>query len=637
MKFTIGKKLGMGFGLCIAVIIVLVTYNYFQLNRLQDLQSQGADRAKDAIVVSEAAGMGQKLYQVVADAVIGRNLKEAQRDWTDVKEESVTDLDNVAKHCVSDQEKAWAAEAQKALTALVSLFEDELMPLLQSGNPSTARIQELDDQIDAQVDAMGKPLSAILASVQKRSDEADKIYASIGQNVIFISIVLSIAGLIAAAAVAFFITRAITVPLGAMAAAARKIAEGEVNQNVEHHSSDETGDLAEAFRECIDYIKGIASAADVLSRGELSAKVVAKSERDVLSQSFLRLIGYIKEMARAADVLSEGDLKAQVAPRSEQDMLSHSFLRMKENLQKMVSEIRQASFAISSGASHISQGNSNLSQRTQEQASALEETASSIEEMTSTVKQNADNARQANQLAAGAREQAEKGGEVAAKAVSAMVEINNSSKKIADIIGVIDGIAFQTNLLALNAAVEAARAGEQGRGFAVVAAEVRKLAQRSAEAAKEISGLIKDSVEKVAGGSRLVDASGQALQEIVQSVKKVSDIVAEIAAASQEQSSGIEQINKAVSQMDEVTQQNAALVEEAASASESMDSQSQALMSMMEFFKVDGQQEQSTGNGRPSPRQGIVAKKETVAVHNGAGEKRPVAHSAANQEEWAEF
>jgi methyl-accepting chemotaxis protein len=210
-----------------------------------------------------------------------------------------------------------------------------------------------------------------------------------------------------------------------------------------------------------------------------------------------------------------------------------------------------------------------------------------MEEMYSTVKQNADNARQANQLAANARTQAEQGGEVVSKAIRAMAEISHGSKKIADITGVIDGIAFQTNLLALNAAVEAARAGEQGRGFAVVAAEVRKLAQRSADAAKEIKALISDSVDKIEGGTRLVDASGQTLNEIVMAVKKVSDIVAEIALASQEQSAGIEQVNKAVMQMDEMTQQNAALVEEAAAASESVDTQARNLQQLMAFFTIE--------------------------------------------------
>ncbi len=256
-------------------------------------------------------------------------------------------------------------------------------------------------------------------------------------------------------------------------------------------------------------------------------------------------------------------------------------------IQRIVGRITQATEQVSAAVTEIAQGSVDLSQRTEEQASALEETASSMEELTSTVKQSADNAGQANQLASTARQQAEQGGHVVDQAVTAMAAINHSSRKIADIIGVIDEIAFQTNLLALNAAVEAARAGEQGRGFAVVAGEVRKLAQRSADAAKEIKALITDSVAKVENGGKLVDQAGHTLKEIMAAIKKVSDIVAEMAAAAREQANGIEQVNKAVMQMDQVTQQNAALVEETASASQSMDDQTQELQRLMRFFTTD--------------------------------------------------
>jgi methyl-accepting chemotaxis protein len=257
-----------------------------------------------------------------------------------------------------------------------------------------------------------------------------------------------------------------------------------------------------------------------------------------------------------------------------------------DNMSEVVSRVKAAANEVSRGADEISEGNTDLSQRTEEQASSLEETASSMEEMTSTVRQNADNAGKASQLASAAREQADKGGTVVNQAIRAMTEINGASKKIVDIIGVIDEIAFQTNLLALNAAVEAARAGEQGRGFAVVASEVRSLAGRSATAAKEIKGLIQESVRRVEEGSLLVSQSGQTLELIVTSVKKVSDIIGEIANASQEQSMGIEQVNKAVIQLDAMTQQNAALVEEASAASQSMAGQAKALHQMMAPYEV---------------------------------------------------
>ncbi|HUQ11079.1 MAG TPA: methyl-accepting chemotaxis protein [Steroidobacteraceae bacterium] len=285
----------------------------------------------------------------------------------------------------------------------------------------------------------------------------------------------------------------------------------------------------------------------------------------------------------------DGDLTRRIpmeGKTGELEALCRGVNSLLESTADLVKRVKNSTSEVQQGAQEISKGNTNLSQRTEEQASSLEETASSMEQMTSTVKQTADNAGQANQLAMAARVQAEKGGAVVSSAVSAMAGINNASKKIADIIGVIDEIAFQTNLLALNAAVEAARAGEQGRGFAVVATEVRNLAGRSATAAKEIKALIVDSVSKVEEGSKLVDESGKTLEEIVNAVKKVTDIVAEIAAASREQSSGIEQVNRAVMQMDTTTQQNAALVEEAAAASQAIVEQAQALHGMVSRYKV---------------------------------------------------
>ncbi len=353
---------------------------------------------------------------------------------------------------------------------------------------------------------------------------------------------------------------------------------------------------------------------------------------DVVSESFSSISGVMKALSEGSLTQNmEGDYSGDFAE------IQTTINSTMSTLSGLVGNIRGASGQISSAANEISQGNTDLSQRTEEQAASLEETASSMEELTSTVKQNADNARQANQLSASARGQAEEGGKAVESAIFAMKEINNSSKKIEDIIGVIDEIAFQTNLLALNAAVEAARAGEQGKGFAVVASEVRSLAQRSAAAAKEIKSLIKDSVENVDEGTRLVDESGTMLGEIVGSVRKVSDIIAEIAASSSEQSQGIEQINQAITQLDEVTQQNAALVEEAAAASESMDEQARDMNEMVGFFDIGEVAEMAPSTPKAPtpvipPTQAIPAPSPVVAPASKAA-----ASSAASDDDWDEF
>ncbi len=299
------------------------------------------------------------------------------------------------------------------------------------------------------------------------------------------------------------------------------------------------------------------------------------------------------------DRMSSGDLTGRIEARGAAELvrLMQSLRVLQTNVKLLVGQIKESVDLVNAGASEIAGGNADLSSRTESQASSLEETASSMEELTSTVRQNAENARQANQLVVSTADIAAKGGQVVGQVVDTMASIKDSSRKIADIIGVIDGIAFQTNILALNAAVEAARAGEQGRGFAVVASEVRNLAQRSAGAAKEIKALIEDSVGKVDAGGRLVDQAGEAMEDIVTSVQLVADIIGGTATASQEQSAGIEQVNQAVTQMDEMTQQNAALVEEAAAAAESLQDQATKLAELVKTFKLV-RTGQAPGGGR---------------------------------------
>ncbi|MFL8075439.1 methyl-accepting chemotaxis protein [Xanthomonas vasicola] len=391
-------------------------------------------------------------------------------------------------------------------------------------------------------------------------------------------------------------------------------------------------------------IKRLASAA---AAGDFSARGDAQR----FEHDFLRMVQDLNAMMEVSDTslsklsallqsIAAGDLTARMSGN-----FHGVFATMRddanattEQLTRIVARIQSVASNISAATGEIAAGNQDLSQRTEQQAANLEETAASMEELTSTVKQNAESARQANQLAIGAASVASQGGEIASKVVDTMSGIEASSKKIADIISVIDGISFQTNILALNAAVEAARAGEQGRGFAVVASEVRTLAQRSAGAAKEIKDLIDDSVQRVAEGSLLVHSAGTTMAEIVSSVQRVTDIMGEISAASQEQSSGIEQVNQTVTQMDETTQQNAALVEEATAAARALEEQAIGLTEAVAVFKTDSNSAAPVSRAA-APRVAVSALKATVvaAVRAPAAKPRVVVAAPSNDSSWQEF
>ncbi|MBW9336855.1 methyl-accepting chemotaxis protein [Herbaspirillum sp. RU 5E] len=350
----------------------------------------------------------------------------------------------------------------------------------------------------------------------------------------------------------------------------------------------------------------------------------------LITRSILRQLGGEPgDVASVASRIAAGELAVEVALKNgDRSSLLYSVAQMREQLAMIVGKIRAATDSITHGSDEIARGNSDLSARTEEQAGSIEETASAMEQLTSTVKQNADNARQANKLAESASGIAIEGGQVVGKVVETMDSINESSKRIVDIISVIDGIAFQTNILALNAAVEAARAGEQGRGFAVVASEVRGLAQRSAAAAKEIKVLINDSVAKVEAGSELVGQAGTTIGQVVDSVRKVSDIVGEISSATQEQSAGLDEINRAIGQMDQGTQQNAALVEEAAAAAESLKDQARILSEAMSVFRLGAEPVQAAVSAVTRPARSAAKPAGTAAVKPRVAAKPRLAEKA---------
>ena len=410
-------------------------------------------------------------------------------------------------------------------------------------------------------------LNELITTVKEVAKDMNEEGRATAANALFMLVVGTAAATVIGLILGWAIARALSRNLTNVIEAAKSLGGGDLAARPTVTTTDEVGQLAQAFNEM---------------GAHLQAKVMKEREQAAKTQQFM------VDAKRVLGNLAGGDLTDQMTTACEGDLeqIKVSLNSAISNLTMTLTTVREAAESVTTGAEEITKGNEDLSQRTSEQASSLEETSSAMEEMTSTVKQNADNAKQANQLAIAARDVANKGGAVTTKAVEAMGAINQSSKKIADIITVIDEIAFQTNLLALNAAVEAARAGEHGRGFAVVAAEVRNLAQRSATAAKEIKGLINESIQRVTDGSELVDQSGKTLAEIVGSVKRVTDIIAEITAASQEQASGIDQVNKAIMQMDETTQQNAALVEETTSASQSMKEQAKELIRSVEVFKT---------------------------------------------------
>ena len=576
-------KLMMGFAL---VGLIMASVGYIGISNMGHINDATENiynvQLKPILALTGIRGMVHQIRTQTVAAVLTKNTADREAAIAKLREiakELSEAREAFEKTIVSEGVRTAYKEFGTAYDAYRTYREESIFKPLLKGDQEEALAAMKGEgavKFKAAMEAANHVVDVKTKIADGKYNDAVKIYSE--SKLTLSGIIVS--GIALGLVFGWLIARFLSRNLADVVMAAQALGGGNLSARSSVATQDEVGTLAQSFNEMGE---------------QLQAKVAKEREQAAKMEAFM------VDAKRVLGKLAQGDLTEHMtgACDGDLDQIKASLNAALTNLTTTLTTVRTAAESVSTGAEQITKGNEDLSQRTSEQASALEETSSAMEEMTSTVKQNADNAKQANQLAIAARDVAEKGGAVTTKAIDAMDEINKSSKKIADIITVIDEIAFQTNLLALNAAVEAARAGEHGRGFAVVAAEVRNLAQRSATAAKEIKGLINESVQRVTDGSELVDQCGKTLAEIVGSVKRVTDVIAEITAASQEQASGIDQVNKAIMQMDETTQQNAALVEEATSASQSMKEQAKELMNQVASFQLT--QTGQEHSQRPSP------------------------------------
>jgi len=693
-NLPVGKRLAMGFGAVVALLVLIAAIGLMYLSKVNDnLTDIAGDRvpkieaeSRWTVSLLETARHTGNLF-ILSDPA---ELKEELAAISEGKRLRKVYLEQLQATINTPEGKAILHKVVEARAAYLPV-EDEFLNLIDGGKKSEAKDLLIRSMRPLQLAYLGE-LNNLGEHEIKVVDEHKATALAAFEFSRTLLLVLSSIAVAVAGALAFEITRSITRPLREAVEATEAVAHGDLSKNVLSGSTDEIGKLLDATQAMVTALRGIMAAQDQMAAaheaGDLDVRIPAEHFEGAygkMASGVNHMVGsHIDVTFKMAEVIKHyaiGDFsvdlpalpgkKAQLTAvcneaktnlvgmqdqimtlsgaaalgdfsvRGDEARFQHAFREMVVHLNKLmevcdgsladvgrvlaaiahgdltesivanysgmfgklkddsnvtveqltqiVIQIRVASEAINTAAKEIATGNADLSSRTEQQAASLEETAASMEELTGTVKQNADNAKQANQLAVTASDVATEGGKAVGQVVETMQAIAASSKKIADIIGVIDGIAFQTNILALNAAVEAARAGDQGRGFAVVATEVRSLAQRSAAAAKEIKDLIGDSVQKVEVGSKLADAAGKTMEDVVHSVKRVADIITEISAASQEQSTGIEQVNQAISQMDQVTQQNAALVEQAAAAAESAEEQARGLSTTVAIFRLGDQ------------------------------------------------
>ncbi|MES1981829.1 MAG: methyl-accepting chemotaxis protein [Pseudomonadota bacterium] len=663
-NMTIAQRLYLLIGIASIGLIVLAGMGYFQTEKVYDAANFGNVNSIPSLkILDDVRRHNLRARLQLARLLLNLDGKTAETETSlhSSREGMTTSLKQYLAPdgcsglpCASDDKDKANIKALEGLWGEYNAKIDPILAEVRKGEGGMARARDMTLVSEPLSEKVGTAVTEgfdyTMSVAEKGSTEA----AAIKKHAIMLSASIALLVVVAVMLIGLLIARTIGRSLAQAVNVATRISQGDLTGTIDAQGNDEVARLLHAMQKMQESLKTIVGDIRVIVeaaavRGDFSTKIdmngkqgYAKELSELLNQLSTITEAGLGDVLRVANLLAKGDLTEAIVKD-----YPGTFGAVKagmngtvENLKELVGQIRDATDTINTASKEIAAGNSDLSQRTEEQASSLEETASSMEELTSTVKQNAENAKQANQLAIGASDVAAKGGAVVSQVVTTMSSINDSSRKIVDIISVIDGIAFQTNILALNAAVEAARAGEQGRGFAVVAGEVRNLAQRSAAAAKEIKALIGDSVEKVEGGSKLVAQAGQTMEEIVASIRRVTDIMSEITAASTEQSAGIEQVNLAITQMDEVTQQNAALVEEAAAAAESLEEQAQNLSVSVATFKMDD------NNGAGVRRATAVAVRTTAPARKPAALGKPgagrVAGSAkpkpkSGDGDWEEF